>query len=252
VVQLGIDLPACLAELPFSHRIRDKRGVRYLGAAKTRLPMYNLEAPNGLLEPVDLQDLGHWFSYELCPVKPTSVRHILEYVSDNLDDFVRWPNVALLLWDGCDRIKPKDRKGKYHAYPGLIKQSAKGRINLDGRPNGPAIAAFEFAGGERPKRFGSSNSWTIHHLYSGKFPHVVGETPFHAVRDGKHFTQSAGLVATHEIADALCDEFPCFSWLLRAKAFQKFFYDPSGVFSDEQDGFGFAVGHPCDVLHCQQ
>jgi methyl-accepting chemotaxis protein len=36
-----------------------------------------------------------------------------------------------------------------------------------------------------------------------------------------------------EEADAMADEYPCFSWYLRAKAFQLFSYDPDDVFQAE-------------------
>ncbi len=55
-------------------------------------------------------------------------------------------------------------------------------------------------------------------------------------------TQSAGLVAIHPIADAMADEFACFAWLLRAKAFEKFHYDPDGVFCKEVGKMGFRKG----------
>ena len=58
-------------------------------------------------------------------------------------------------------------------YPEHLKAELKSRrIQLDTRSNGPAIAAFLYAGGERPTRVGSRNSWSIHHLHSGKFPYL--------------------------------------------------------------------------------
>src|SRR5262245_61791339 len=92
----------------------------------------------------------------------------------------------------------------------------------DTRPNGPAIAAFLMAGGSRPERFGSSNAWSVHHVYSGKFPYAGRQTTIHAAKESFHFTQSAGLVATRPVADALVDEFPFFTWLLRAEAYVRF------------------------------
>lgn len=120
---------------------------------------------------------------------------------------------------------------------------------LDTRMNGPAISAFLLAGGERPGRFGSSNAWSIHHLYSGKFPHPGKESALHAIKSGLHFTQSAGLIATHPIADALSDEFPFFSWRLRAEAFNRFGYDPDQVFSEDHDSLGFGGGSTSTVIY---
>ena len=50
------------------------------------------------------------------------------------------------------------------------------------------------------------------------------------------------------MADALCDEFPFFSWFLRALSFKRFGYDPDGVFSPPQTENGFAEGCKRDVL----
>ena len=55
-------------------------------------------------------------------------------------------------------------------------------------------------------------------------------------------------MAIHPIADQMCDEFPCFAWLLRALAFNKFGYDPDQVLSnDPHDEYGF-VGKSCFVI----
>ena len=144
---------------------------------------------------------------------------------------------------------PQGKKQKYHRYPKSIRDLAKkSGVNLDTRPNGPAIAAFQIAGGVRPERFGSSNAWSIHHVYSGKFPYVRRTTTTHAIKDRKHFTQSAGLIATHPVADALSDEYPFFAWLLRVESFRRFAYDPDGGFSTAQDEFGFGKGNSCEVL----
>ena len=210
---------------------------------------YNLGSPNGLLEPLDLANMARWFVRETLQIESEAVRHVLHHVAGHLDDFVRWPTRAMLLWDGCDRVAPEGQERRYHRYPESVRQLAKSRrINLDTRPNGPAIAAFQLAGGIRPERFGSSNAWSIHHVYSGKFPYIDRPTTTHASKDCKHFTQSAGLVATHPVADALCDEFPFFAWLLRAESFRRFGYDPDGAFSPSQDKMGFAEGRSCEVL----
>ena len=210
---------------------------------------YNLASPNGLLEPIDLTNVARWFVHETLQVESETVRHVLHQVGGNLQDFVHWPLRAVLLWDGCDRKPPEGKRQRYHSYPKALREIAKKQgINLDTRPNGPAIATFQFAGGTRPERFGSSNSWSIHHVYSGKFPYVGRTATTHACKECQHFTQSAGLIATHPIADALCDEFPFFSWLLRLESFRRFGYDPDGVFSTEQDKFGFAKGHSFEAV----
>jgi hypothetical protein len=211
---------------------------------------FNLDSPTGIRAPVDLINLHCWLTAELGSIAKTPVGQVIELVIDNLDDFVQFPSRALLLWDGCDRIRPEGKRHKYHKYPDEIRATAKAQeVTLDSRPNGPAIAAFLLAGGRRPQRLGSSNAWSVHHLYSGKFPYLGRDQTTHAAKLGRHFTQSAGLIAAQPIADAICDEFPCFSWFLRAEAFVRFGYDPDGVFSDKPDDYGFAAGFRPSIIH---
>jgi hypothetical protein len=210
---------------------------------------YNLLSPNGLLEPCKLDDLDGWFAKELVQVPSEPERAVLQSVEANLNTFVQWPSEAILLWPDCDRVPEPGKKQKYFSYPNHLKQMARAaRIALDTRPNGPAIASFLLARGVRPERFGSSNAWSIHHLYSGKFPYFGRHSTKHAAKDCNHFTQSAGLVAAHPIADALADEFPFFTWLLRAKAYLEFGYDPDGVFCSDVDKLGFGPGRQCRVI----
>ena len=210
---------------------------------------YNLASPTGILEAVNLTDTAGWFARELDQVSAPDEMRVLKTVAAALDSFMRWSNDALLLWPGCDRVPPPGKRQRYHSYPAQIREMAKANaVVLDTRPNGPAIAAFVLAGGERPHRFGSSNSWSIHHLYSGKYPYIQREGTTHAAKLGAHFTQSAGLVAAHPIADAMFDEYPFFAWLLRAESFVRFGYDPDGVFSAQQDAYGFGGGHACRVV----
>ncbi len=211
---------------------------------------YNLESRCGILKPVELDDLPGWFLAETKQIPNSSIRHVVQFAGECWQDFIRFPERALLLWRGCDRVTPEGKKQRYHQYPQQLKLAAKPlQLKLDGRPNGPARAAFQFAGGERPERTGSTNDWTAHHLYSGKFPYIGRDSTTHAVKLGNHFTQSAGVITAHPIADGMCDEFPCFAWLLRAISFKKFGYDPDGVFSDEKDEFGFVKGRSCAVIY---
>jgi hypothetical protein len=96
-----------------------------------------------------------------------------------------------------------------------------------------------FAGGERPWRNNERTQWSIHHIYDGQFPFEGRKKTLHAVKKGKHFTQSAGLIAVHPIADALCDEFFYFTWLLRKESYTRFGYDPDHIFSEDIDELGF-------------
>lgn len=91
------------------------------------------------------------------------------------------------------------------------------------------FAAFAIAGGVRPKR-ANGRGWNIHHVYDGQFPAPTRPCT-RAVKAGDYFTEAAGLVAAHPIADALADEFAYFAWLLRVEAFHRFGFDPDGVFA---------------------
>lgn len=211
---------------------------------------FNLTSPTSLYRECDLKDLDHWMHGELRKVEESAVRSVLNTVCKNLSEFVLFPPRAVLLWKGCNRVRPPGKRGKYHRYPSTLKDLARSvRIKWDTRPNGPAIMSFLIAGGERPNRMGSSNAWSIHHLYSGKFPYPGKESTLHAPKEGIHFTQSAGLIAAHPIADAICDEFPSFAWRLRAEAFLRFGYDPDGVFAEAHGDFGFQPGALCEVLY---
>ena len=216
----------------------------------TKTSSFNLGSPNQIQACCAHGDLRQWFDNESAAINDKAIRQVVSLLADNLDAFVRFPKRAVLLWQGCDRIAPEGKRQKYHKYPALIKAEAKKiQVPLDTRPNGPAIASFVFARGERPVRFGSTNAWSIHHIYSGKFPYLGRTDSLHGQKSGMHFTQSAGLIAVHPLADALSDEFPAFSWLLRAYAFQKFGYDPDSVFTGSQiDCFGFAEGKSTQVL----
>jgi len=153
--------------------------------------------------------------------------HILEVVDlvwKQKEQFVCWPEKSLLFMPGVVRTKT-------HTYTDKQKKQLKdGGIKPDARSNGPAICAYLLASGERPFRHGERRGWSIHHIYDGKFPAFENGTTIHAVKDGNYFTESAGLVAIHPIADALADEVPYFAWLLRHTAFKKFSFDPDNVF----------------------
>lgn len=210
---------------------------------------HNLESQTAITAKLRIRRIKEWLAAEIRAIERPAVRRAVRLVCRNLDEFVEWPKQSMLLWQGCDRIPGSGKPGRFHVYPQKLRKRAKAKhIYLDGRPNGPAIVAFLIAGGRRPTREGSTNGWSIHHLYSGKFPYLGATETTHAPRDGLHFTQSAGLIAVHPIADAMCDEIPAFAWLLRAHAFKKFKYDPDGVFSRARDRYGFARGKKCAVL----
>jgi len=153
----------------------------------------------------------------------TKYGNILRTIYNSPDDFVSWPERVLLLLPGVVRQK-------YHHYPENVKVQLKASgIPADGRSNGPAISAFLMAGGIRPLR-ATGIGWSIHHIYDGKFPYEGKHKTTHAVKCGDYFTQAAGLVALHPLADAAADEFADFAWWLRHEAYKRFAFDPDEVF----------------------
>jgi hypothetical protein len=166
-----------------------------------------------------------------------SERKVATEVWEHRADYIKWPAKARLLWPGCVRTK-------YHRVPDRIKEEARSRgVQVDSRSNGPAIMSFLLAGGKRPKR-SNNQGWHIDHIYDGKFPWITRSRSLHAVKNGNHFTQAAGLVAVHPIAVALKDEHCHFAWLLRREAHLRFNYDPDAVFSEKVDERGFGrQGH---------
>jgi len=205
------------------------------------ITIFNLESPNTIKTKCDLEFLDEWLLSEIESLKDSIEKSIVIQVCKNLERFIMFPKRPLLLWKDCNRIPEKGKKQKIHCYPMEFDEIFK-QINTskDTRPNGPAVAAFLYAGGVRPQRFGSNNQWSIHHVYSGKFPYLNKLLTLHAQKDGFHFTQSAGLVAIHPIADQMVDEYPFFTWYLRAKIYQMFKYDPDGAFNMNSNSvFGF-------------
>ncbi len=158
---------------------------------------------------------------------PAHILEIVDRIWGQKDLFVCWPKRALLFMPGTVRVP-------YHKYTEEQRRRLReAGIAPDGRANGPAIMAYRLAGGQRPTRVTPRRGWNIHHVYDGKFPAVATRDTTHAVRDGRYFTESAGLVAIHPIGDALADEVPYFAWLLRREAFERFVFDPDGVFGSE-------------------
>jgi hypothetical protein len=164
--------------------------------------------------------------------KNNSVNRIADEVWSDKDSFICWPRRSLLFWSGLVRHPDGRRKDCYKfsaKHKALLK---KANLEEDTRNNGPAILAFRIAGGHRPVRVDfSRHHWSVHHIYDGRFPIENRKSVLHATRDGNHFTQSAGLVALHPLADGLVGDCAYFAWLLRYEAFKRFNYDPDGNFT---------------------
>jgi len=163
-----------------------------------------------------------------------SRNRIANEIWSDKDSFIRWPNRSLLFWSGLVRHPNGKRKDCYEfsvKHKALLKRAS---LEEDARNNGPAILAFRLAGGDRPTRTDfPRHHWSIHHIYDGRFSAKKGKSVLHAARDGNHFTQSAGLVALHPLADGLVGDCSYFAWLLRYEAFKRFDYDPDGIFNEQ-------------------
>jgi hypothetical protein len=201
-----------------------------------------------LRESIHWEDLDGWIRIQINDTLKDPVNGVIRQVLDHLDEFVKFPKKSVLLWKGCDRVGSATKK---HEYPKDLKEALDKRgVVRDVRSNGPAITSFLFAGGERPARNQPSRGWNIHHLYDGKITYCGRQTSLHSVKEGNHFTQSAGLVAVHPVADALCDDVPAFSWYLRGLSLQMFGYDPDGVFPGGRiDDYGFLQSHKTTVVY---
>jgi hypothetical protein len=168
---------------------------------------------------------------ELATIR-ASDRRVLIHLWVNRNDFIKWPKRSLLLWKG------ETNKTRYHVYPSsIVSKLKKSNLTPNRLRNGPAIMAYRLAGGLRPARRlgrqGRKEDWNIHHIYDGQFAFFSSNrsgNTLHAVKDGRHFTQAAGLVAIHPIAHACADEYFWFAWQLRREAFRRFKYDPDQVF----------------------
>jgi len=165
-------------------------------------------------------------------IPTNSLNRIAKEVWAAKDELIRWPERSLLFWMGLVRHPDGRRRDCYKFSPKQKTLLKRFGLKEDPRNNGPAIIAFQLAGGERPvRRDFPRYHWSIHHIYDGRFPRTAGTSVLHAVRDGEHFTQSAGLVALHPLADGLVGECRYFAWLLRHEAFLRFNYDPAEAFS---------------------
>lgn len=68
---------------------------------------FPLTARCTLLERIDLDNLLDWYSRETAQITTESFRHVAQYVGTHCEDFVRFAEKPLLLWQGCE---PRDRE----------------------------------------------------------------------------------------------------------------------------------------------
>jgi hypothetical protein len=146
--------------------------------------------------------------------------------------YIRWPRKSRLLLDGVTRHPDGNNQRCYNYSDDLVRELAEAGLPDDRRNNAPAILAFQLAGGDRPRRpYPSSWAWTIHHIYDGQHSGRGNQNVPRAVSDGKLFSEAAGLVAVHPLADYISTNVPLLAWLLRWEAFRRFNFDPMGVFN---------------------
>lgn len=146
--------------------------------------------------------------------------------------FIRWPQRSLLFIPGL--VRPASG---FHTYSSEHRELFKAaKLRADTKTNGPAVMAYLLADGERPTRASDAKGWSVHHIYDGQFPAPGRTASTWARNHPDYFTQAAGLVAVHPIADALAAELDYFAWLLRYEAFVRFGFDPDGVFLPVQVG----------------
>ena len=143
---------------------------------------------------------------------PTEWTSILSILTEP-EQFFQWPQLGVLFWRGCIRTQ---RDGEYIFPADLITHLERMGLKPDTRTNGPAINAFQAAGGKRPTL--GNEGWPIHHVFSG-------------ANDGDLFTHSAGLVAAHPVAHHLAHQSGLLKWILWREAFLRFGFDPMEAFN---------------------
>lgn len=176
--------------------------------------------------------LGHpKFIVAMSEKEPNTFAKLAMFVWLNSDQFIRWPKRTYCFWPGQVRANGTGRTPCYEYSQEQLALIAQAGLEPRAWNNDPAIFAFKLAGGDRPQRADWKWEWTIHHIYDGKFEAQPGWQTTHAVRHPAYFTEAAGLVALHPIADSLASEVTLFAWLLRHEAFKRFGFDPDGVFN---------------------
>jgi hypothetical protein len=157
------------------------------------------------------------------------------------EQIARFPEHAVLLWEGCRR-----QRAKYTVPLGLAAKLRRERLPAVNRSegNGPVHTAYRIAGGKR------IDGWQHDHIYDGK--HGLGAPRLHATADPRHFTQSAGIVLVPEHVHTERPRSASLSWFFRGLAYLKFGYDPERVFCDDVDNYGFTSGASYRVFWSDQ
>jgi hypothetical protein len=80
---------------------------------------YNLDSPNQILAFDDFETQEQWLQAELSRIDDQPISHVMHKICENLDTFIKWPEIAYLLWDGCTRKNNRI----YHRIPSRNKSS---------------------------------------------------------------------------------------------------------------------------------
>lgn len=154
-----------------------------------------------------------------------AIRRLAMTVWEERDTLVRWPRSCE--WTKRPLLR-QARSGKVK-YPSEVRDLCKlHKVRLDTLENGPATTAFRLAGGEIP------SSWQVHHIYDGEHP-ILGWGPVcKACKSEEFFSHAGGLIAVPKAIHDLTSADPWLAWKLRQEAWNRFDFDPDGVFSHWQ------------------
>lgn len=205
--------------------IREASQSERLGAFQRQAAQLSSQFPDDWMGPIrswpELSTSAIERIEELKTSLAASEAHVVDEVFSNINDFVKFPHLRHT-W--MKTVRRSVHKFDF-AQMNCLRNAGLPR---DGRSNGPAILGFQLCGGTRPVK-ADGHGWHVHHLYDGRFPFPGKTKSLRAVENPDYFTDSAGLVAAHPIANALATDIPYFTWRLRAMAYERFGFDPDGV-----------------------
>jgi len=82
---------------------------------------YNLDSPNKIGSPISTSNPIYWALFEINDEIKSRI-NIMEIILNNISDYISWPEIPILFWEGCDRIKEEGKKQKYHTYTREMKE----------------------------------------------------------------------------------------------------------------------------------
>jgi hypothetical protein len=195
------------------------------------LSRFSIQLADELDSPSRWEDVPEWIRAMADNRSSVAVQSAMA-IWNQRNTYIRWPKKKRLLLPGTTRHPDGNNQHCYDYPEELVRELNDAGLPDDRRNNAPAILVFQLTGGDRPRRpYPSSWAWTIHHIYDGKHPSPNGVPVSRAVSDGKLFSEAAGLVAVHPLADYVATNEPLLAWLLRWEAFNRFRFDPMNIFA---------------------